>query len=45
MTSVVDCDHDALEIGIALEIGMALEVAYRPISDELTIPVLRPSPS
>ena len=37
MTNVVDCDHDALEV------GMALEVAYRPISDAFTIPVFRPA--
>ena len=36
MTNVVDCDFDALEI------GMPLEVTFRPISDDVTIPVFRP---
>jgi uncharacterized protein len=37
MTNVVDCDRDALEV------GMALEVTYRPIADDVTIPVFRPA--
>jgi uncharacterized OB-fold protein len=37
MTNVVDCDFDALEI------GMPLEVAFHPIADDVTIPVFRPS--
>jgi uncharacterized OB-fold protein len=36
MTNVVDCDHDALEV------GMELQVTFRPISDDVTIPVFRP---
>ncbi len=36
MTNVVDCDVDALEI------GMPLEVVFRPIADDVTIPVFRP---
>jgi len=36
MTNVVDCDFDALEV------GMALEVVFRPIADDVTIPVFRP---
>jgi uncharacterized OB-fold protein len=35
MTNVVDCDADALEM------GMSLAVDYRPISDDVTIPVFR----
>jgi uncharacterized OB-fold protein len=35
MTNVVDCDVDALEV------GMPLEVTYRQISDDVTIPVFR----
>ncbi len=38
MTNVVECAHDALEI------GMALEVTYWPIADDVTIPVFRPAP-
>jgi uncharacterized protein len=37
MTNVVDCELDALEI------GMALEVAFRPTTDEITLPVFRPA--
>ena len=37
MTNVVECDFEALEI------GMALEVDFRAISDEVTIPVFRPA--
>jgi uncharacterized protein len=37
MTNVVDCDADTLAI------GMALEVTYRPIADDVTIPVFRPA--
>lgn len=36
MTNVDDCALDALEV------GMALEVAFRAISDDVTIPVFRP---
>ena len=37
MTNVVDCDFDALRI------GMALEVEFRPLDEEWTIPVFRPA--
>lgn len=37
MTNVVDCEFDDLEV------GMTLAVAYREISDEVTIPVFRPA--
>ena len=37
MTNVVECDHDALEI------GMALEVTHQAIADDVTIPVFRPA--
>ncbi len=37
MTNVVDCDDGRLEV------GMALEVTYRPIADDVTIPVFRPA--
>ena len=37
MTNVVDCDFDALGV------GMALAVTYRPIADDVTIPVFRPA--
>jgi uncharacterized OB-fold protein len=37
MTNVVECDHDALAV------GMALEVTYQPIADDVTIPVFRPA--
>lgn len=37
MTNVVDCDIDALEV------GMALEVAFRAENDEITVPVFRPA--
>jgi hypothetical protein len=33
VTNVVDCPFDQLQV------GMALQVAFRPISDEFTIPV------
>lgn len=36
MTNVVDCDHDALEI------GMELEVTFRELDDDVTAPVFRP---
>ena len=36
MTNVVDCPFDELEV------GMALTVKFQPISDEFTIPGLRP---
>jgi len=38
MTNVEECALDALEA------GMPLEVAFRAISDEVTIPVFRPAP-
>jgi uncharacterized protein len=37
MTNIVDCDRDALAV------GMALAVTYRPIADDVTIPVFRPA--
>jgi len=37
ITEVVDCDHDAVEI------GMPLDVTFRDLTDEVTIPVFRPS--
>lgn len=37
MTNVVDCEFEDLEV------GMPLAVAYREISDEVTIPVFRPA--
>lgn len=37
LTNVVDCELDALSV------GMMLEVSYQPISDEVTIPVFRPA--
>ena len=33
MTNVVECEFDALAI------GMAVEVVFQPISDDITIPV------
>ncbi|HEY5014594.1 MAG TPA: Zn-ribbon domain-containing OB-fold protein [Acidimicrobiia bacterium] len=36
MTNVVDCEFDALRV------GMAVEVDYRAISDDITIPVFKP---
>ena len=36
MTNVVDCDHDALEV------GMALQVDFREETEEITVPVFRP---
>jgi len=36
ITTLVDCDLDALRV------GMAVEVAFRAVSDEVTIPVFRP---
>ena len=36
MTNVVDCDFDALEV------GMPLEVVFQPIADDVTKPVFRP---
>jgi uncharacterized OB-fold protein len=35
MTNVVDCDVDALEI------GMSLQVLFQEISEDVTIPVFR----
>jgi uncharacterized protein len=37
LTNVVDCDEDALRI------GMALEVDFRVETDEVTVPVFRPA--
>jgi uncharacterized OB-fold protein len=37
MTNVVECDFDDLAI------GMPLEVVFRPISDDVTIPLFRPA--
>jgi hypothetical protein len=37
MTNVVDCEFDALEI------GMPLEVLFQETSEDVTIPVFRPS--
>ena len=37
MTNVVDCDPDALAV------GMALEVTYREETPEITLPVFRPA--
>jgi uncharacterized OB-fold protein len=39
MSNVVDCPLDELEV------GMALEVVFEAISEEVTIPVFRPSTS
>jgi uncharacterized OB-fold protein len=36
MTNVVDCDFDALEV------GMPLEVVFQPIANDVTKPVFRP---
>jgi hypothetical protein len=36
MTNVVDCEFDALEI------GMSLEVLFQETSEDVTIPVFRP---
>ena len=36
MTNVVDCEFDALEV------GMPLEVLFQEISEDVTIPVFRP---
>lgn len=36
-TNVVDCDFDALQV------GMPLEVTFREISDDFAIPVFRPA--
>ena len=38
MTNVVDCDFDALRV------GMPVEVTFRPTSDEFTLPQFRPAP-
>lgn len=38
LTNVVDCEFDALVVDMDLEVG------YRPISDEVTIPVFHPAP-
>ncbi len=37
LTNIVDCEFDALEV------GMALRVTYQPISDDVTIPVFVPA--
>ncbi|MBM3672161.1 MAG: Zn-ribbon domain-containing OB-fold protein [Actinobacteria bacterium] len=37
MTNVVDCDFDALRV------GMALRVAYRELTDDVTVPVFAPA--
>ena len=37
MTNVVDCEFGDLAV------GMPLEVTFRPISDDVTIPVFRPA--
>jgi uncharacterized OB-fold protein len=37
ITEVVDCAHDAVQI------GMALEVTFRDLTDEVTIPVFKPA--
>jgi len=37
LTNVVDCEFDALEVGMALEVG------YQSISAEVTIPVFHPA--
>ena len=37
MTNVVDCDFDALAV------GMALEVTFREETDEITVPLFRPA--
>ena len=37
LTNVVDCEFEALEVGMALEVG------YQAISDEVTIPVFHPA--
>jgi hypothetical protein len=39
MTNVVECEHDALTV------GMALEADFRPHTDDLTVPVFRPPSS
>jgi hypothetical protein len=36
MTNVVDCELDALRV------GMAVEVTFRPLNDDITIPVFKP---
>lgn len=37
MTNVVDCDTEGLEV------GMALRVAYRDLTDDVTVPVFVPA--
>lgn len=39
MTNIVDCEFDALRI------GMPVEVTFRPASDEFTLPLFRPAPA
>jgi uncharacterized OB-fold protein len=39
MTNVVDCEFDALRI------GMPVEVTFRPAGDEFTLPLFRPAPA
>jgi len=36
MTNIVDCDVDSVVV------GMSVEVTFRPLDDELSIPVFRP---
>jgi uncharacterized OB-fold protein len=36
MTILADCDPDDLQV------GQAVEVAFRPVAEELTVPVFRP---
>ena len=37
MTNVVDCDVDAVAV------GMPVEVTFRAIDDDVTVPVFRPA--
>ena len=37
MTNIVDCEHDALSV------GMPVEVAFRDLTDDWAAPVFRPS--
>ena len=36
LTNLVDCEPDAIEI------GMPVEVSFRPMSEEITLPMFRP---
>ena len=38
MTNVVDCEPDALEV------GMPVEVTFRELNEEFTVPVFKPAP-